>query len=75
MSARYSIDRTKFNRKGGIVCSWSPDARKWFCAWFPDWVNDGLSDEPKAAGEGDDPLEAFIAMLEDLGALEPGSIQ
>lgn len=68
MSWAKRIDRRKFDRKGGLFCSWSQDARKWFCAWFPDWNGEGI-DEALAAGQGDDPLEAVIAMCVDLGAL------
>lgn len=67
MSWAKQIDRTKFPRDGWVMCSWNRNARKWFCALFP---NAETSDDPPiAAGQGDDPLEAMLSMCIDLGAM------
>lgn len=60
-----AIDRTKFPRDAWVMCSWSENAGKWFCALFPTQEDD----EPSAAGQGDDPLEAMLAMCIELGAV------
>lgn len=62
------IDRSKFPRDAWVMCSWNKQARKWFCALFPN--AETTDDLPIAVGEGDDPLEAMLAMAVDLGALD-----
>lgn len=69
MADHSKIDRTKFDRRGMMLTSWNSNTRKWFCAW---WPRQDMNGPPQAAGEGDDPAEAFIAMLVDLRALQPG---
>ena len=59
------IDRSKFPRAAWIMTSWNANARKWFCAAFASQDDDTAM----AAGQGDDPLEAMLAMCIDIGAL------
>lgn len=61
------IDRSKFPRDAWVMCSWNKQARKWFCALFPN--AESADDDPIAAGEGNDPLEAMLALSVALGAL------
>lgn len=61
------IDRTKFDRNGWVMCSFNRPTRKWICAMFPN--AEATDDDPVAAGEGDDPLEAMLAMCLKLGAI------
>jgi hypothetical protein len=49
-----------------VISSFNQNARKWFCAY---WHDQDSSNEPNAAGEGDDPFEAMLHMCIDLGAL------
>jgi hypothetical protein len=61
------IDRTKFPRDTYVVIGWSKPARKWFAALCH---NDAPDDAPSlATGEGNDPMEAMIALAIDAGAL------
>lgn len=62
-----NIDRRKFPRDAWVMTSWNNQARKWFCALFPN--AQAADDDPIAVGQGDDPLEATLAMCIDLGAL------
>lgn len=64
------IDRSKFPRTAWVMCSWNRDARKWFCAIFPDAAT--TDKPPLASGEGDDPLTAMLAMCINLGAIADG---
>ena len=66
MSWIKNIDRSKFSREAWVMTSWNKPARKWFCAIFPDG---GVEGDPIAVGQGDDPLEAMLAMCIDLGAV------
>lgn len=61
------IDRSKLPRNAWVMTSWNSNARKWFCAL---WPNPETTDDPAlAVGQGDDPLEAMLAMCIDLGAI------